>query len=59
MGMVVVVTVTEQVADLPFDSLTVIVAVPAATDVTVITPEADTLTVATFESLLVAVYAPL
>ena len=56
--MVVVVTVTEHVAVLPFDSLTVIVAVPAPTEFTVnVVPE--TLTVATFGSLLVAVYVPL
>jgi hypothetical protein len=54
---VVVVTVTVHVAVLPFDSLTVIVAVPAPTDCTVnVLP--DTVTVATFESLLAAVYVP-
>lgn len=56
--MVVVVTMTEHVADFPVDSDTVIVAVPAATEVTV-NDEPETETVATFGSLLVAVYAPL
>lgn len=54
MGMDVVVTVTAQVAVLPFDSVTVIVALPAPAEVTVkVLPE--TLTVATVESLVVAV----
>ena len=54
----VVVTVTVHVAVLPFDSLTVIVAVPAPTDCTVnVLPE--TVTVATFALLLVAVNDPL
>lgn len=55
--MVVVVTTTEHVADLPVDSDTVIVAVPAATDVTVnVEPDAET--VAMFGLLLVAVNDP-
>lgn len=59
MGMVVVVTMTVHVADLPFDSLTVIVAVPAPTDCTVKLPEDDAVTVAIFGSLLTAVNVPL
>lgn len=57
MGMVVVVTVTVHVAVLPFDSLTVMLAVPAPIDFTVkLLP--DDVTLATFGLLLVAVNVP-
>lgn len=49
---------TVHVAVLPFDSLTVIVAVPAATDCTVKLLDEEAVTVAIFGSLLTAVNVP-